>query len=273
MGYGSRLSAPPRRQHTRQHTRQSPCATASSLTQTASVFPAGRTQARVKLPACILKVSATDVLQEQDFQEILSSVTAGGITGVLLSDTSGSNGAALYEAACKLKEQLRGRAVLLIADRTDIVDAAEADGVILSSQGAASHKCNQCSPLVCCACEARLLILFCCTCEANLHCLSVWRQVCLTIVSLLHNSALAIRSLLSINHDVRCGTGLPTVVARRMLQQGGLVGRVVSSGSDAVSAAAEGADLVFLEVYKPIQTHAIQHSPGCWDQKGRCCSC
>ena len=36
-----------------------------------------------------------------------------------------------------------------------------------------------------------------------------------------------------------------------MLQQGGLVGRVVASGSDAVSAAAEGADLVFLEVNTP----------------------
>lgn len=61
---------------------------------------------------------------------------------MLLADTSGSDGAALYEAACKLKEQLRGRAVLLIADRTDIVDAAEADGVILSSKGASQHTRN-----------------------------------------------------------------------------------------------------------------------------------
>ncbi|DBB09704.1 TPA: hypothetical protein ACH3X3_001344 [Trebouxia sp. C0006] len=91
------------------------------------------------------------------------------------ADASGSDGAALYEAACKLKAQLRGRAVLLIADRSDIVDAAEADGVIMSSKG------------------------------------------------------------------------LPTVVARRMLQQGGLVGRVVTSGADAISAAAEGADLILLE--------------------------
>ena len=126
----------------RQHKKQSPYATAGSVTQTASVFPAGRTQARVKLPACILKIAATEVLQEQGLQDILSSATAGSITGVLLTDTSGSDGAALYEAACKLKEQLRGRAVLLIADRTDIVDAAEADGVILSSKGAAKHNRN-----------------------------------------------------------------------------------------------------------------------------------
>ena len=129
--------APKRYQH-------SICTAASSVTQTTSVFPAGRKQARVKLPACILKVAATDVLHE-DFEEVLSSATAGGITGVLLTDTSGSDGAALYEAACKVKEQLRSRAVLLIADRTDIVDAAEADGVLLSSKGAAhpQHaKCN-----------------------------------------------------------------------------------------------------------------------------------
>lgn len=33
-----------------------------------------------------------------------------------------------------------------------------------------------------------------------------------------------------------------------MLQHGGLVGRVANTASDAVSAAAEGADLVLLEV-------------------------
>ena len=33
-----------------------------------------------------------------------------------------------------------------------------------------------------------------------------------------------------------------------MLQQGGLVGRTVTSGADAASVAAEGADLVFIEV-------------------------
>ena len=49
-------------------------------------------------------------------------------------------------------------------------------------------------------------------------------------------------------HCLSSLAGLPTVVARRMLQKGGLVGRIVSSGSDAVNAAAEGADLVFLQV-------------------------
>ena len=37
-----------------------------------------------------------------------------------------------------LKDVLRGRSVLLIEDRTDIVGAAEADGVVLSRQGCRS---------------------------------------------------------------------------------------------------------------------------------------
>ena len=44
-------------------------------------------------------------------------------------------GAALYEAAVKLKEAIRGRALLLILNRTDIVDATGASGVALSSDG------------------------------------------------------------------------------------------------------------------------------------------
>lgn len=38
-----------------------------------------------------------------------------------------------------LKDVLRGRGILLIEDRTDIVGAAEADGVILSRQGEYPH--------------------------------------------------------------------------------------------------------------------------------------
>ena len=49
---------------------------------------------------------------------------------------SGGSGGELYEAACRVREALRGRAALLIVDRTDIVDAAEADGVLLSPKGA-----------------------------------------------------------------------------------------------------------------------------------------
>ena len=50
-----------------------------------------------------------------------------------------AGGAELYDAACRLREALRGRAILLIEDRTDIVDAAEADGVVLSQRGVPEH--------------------------------------------------------------------------------------------------------------------------------------
>ena len=41
-------------------------------------------------------------------------------------------------SAVLLKDVLRGRSILLIEDRTDIVGAAEADGVVLSRQGCRS---------------------------------------------------------------------------------------------------------------------------------------
>ena len=57
--------------------------------------------------------------------------------------------------------------------------------------------------------------------------------------------------------DQQCSAGVPTVVARRMLQQGGLVGRTVNCGADAASVAAEGADLVFIEVLSFLLTQQV----------------
>ena len=56
-----------------------------------------------------------------------------------------------------------------------------------------------------------------------------------------------------------------------MLQKGGLVGRIVSSGSDAVNAAAEGADLVFLQV---LHTHGFVNACRQCDhqQQHLCCT-
>ena len=64
------------------------------------------------------------------------------VTGMLsVLRCSCKGGAELYEAAVLLKEVLRGRGVLLIEERTDIVGAAEADGVVLSRQGATLAAC------------------------------------------------------------------------------------------------------------------------------------
>jgi len=51
-----------------------------------------------------------------------------------------AGGAELYTAACQLREALRGRALLLVEDRTDIAEAAEADGVVLSQRGACARR-------------------------------------------------------------------------------------------------------------------------------------
>ncbi|KAK9804945.1 hypothetical protein WJX73_001658 [Symbiochloris irregularis] len=148
---------------------------ASQVLRSAS-FPAGKRQAKVKLPALVLLVTATEVLGSPDSAEQLAAALAGGVTAVLLSDSSSSGGASLYNAALKLKDELRGRAVLLLGDRTDVADAVEADGVVMSSEG------------------------------------------------------------------------LPTLVARRSMQNtAGLVGRTVSSASEAVKAAADGANVVLIE--------------------------
>lgn len=66
---------------------------------------------------------------------------SAGATAVVLregagSGTGGGGGATqLYEAACALREALRGRAALLLVDRTDVAMAAEADGVLLTDLG------------------------------------------------------------------------------------------------------------------------------------------
>ena len=59
---------------------------AASASQVA-VFPAGRKQAKLTLPAFIIVVSATDVLRRRDSigEEIGAAVSAGA-TGVLLGD-------------------------------------------------------------------------------------------------------------------------------------------------------------------------------------------
>jgi thiamine monophosphate synthase len=83
-----------------------------------------------------------------EYSAVAMKALAGGTTGVVLSEDD-SGGSALYDAACRLQELLRGRAALLVVDRTDIVDAAEADGVLLSPRGVV---CLQfCHPRPACA--------------------------------------------------------------------------------------------------------------------------
>lgn len=100
-----------------------------------SLFPAGKRQARVQLPALMLAIEAADVLDASGAPlEAVDAAVAGGATAVVLQQGSEGSGE-LYEAAVRLKAALRGRAALLVADRTDIVDVAGADGALLSPDG------------------------------------------------------------------------------------------------------------------------------------------
>ena len=82
--------------------------------------------------------------------QTIEDAVSGGATGVVLFEGAEATGAAeLYDAACRLRDTLRGRAVLLVLDRTDIADAAGADGVLLSSQGKGTVSCAQPSHSMC----------------------------------------------------------------------------------------------------------------------------
>ena len=175
--YGQRTA---QRQATRATAAGQPGGAPDAAGRTA-LYPAGKRQARLRLPALILQVDADSLLDSPAVVEELGAAVSGGATAVVLSEATaeagpgGSSAARLYEAALKLKELLRGRSALVIRDRTDIADAVGADGVLLSP------------------------------------------------------------------------TGLPTVVAKRMLAGGlGLVGRAVSDAAAAAEAAAEGASFVVL---------------------------
>ena len=97
-----------------------------------SLFPAGKKQARVQLPALFLSVQSSDVATSL---EAINGAVTGGATAIMLVESPGAGAAQLYEATIAVKDILRGRAALLIADRVDIANAAGADGVVLSSSG------------------------------------------------------------------------------------------------------------------------------------------
>lgn len=121
------------------------CAAGGQSGSSISLFPAGAQQASVELPALMLQVAAGDVLGSPELLDAVSKAVAAGATGVIVAEGSsaaaaGAGGAAggagaLYEAAVRLRDALRGRAPLLVVDRTDIALAAEADGVLLTDAG------------------------------------------------------------------------------------------------------------------------------------------
>lgn len=117
-------------------TRKARVARCSPVAKGVSLFPAGKQQAKVKLPALLLRVATSDVLNGI-VTEIVSQGVQGGATAVVLTEDKGATSGAgdLYDAALKLQDLIRGRASLFIEDRTDISNAVDADGVLMTSRG------------------------------------------------------------------------------------------------------------------------------------------
>lgn len=99
------------------------------------LFPAGRQQARVQLPAVVIQLEAQQVLADPSVLESLGEALRGGCNAVVLWDETNAGAAVLYDAALRIQEVLRGRAALLLVDRTDIATAVAAEGVVLTDQG------------------------------------------------------------------------------------------------------------------------------------------
>jgi small GTP-binding protein len=132
-------SSPPRRQTARvdrnnnnnQH-RPSASSAPQDPHPSTSFFPAGRCQGKVQLPALFITISASEVTSSIGSR--IDGAIRGGATAIVLSD-SGTGAGQLYEAAIRLKDIIRGRAALLVQDRTDVVDLSGADGALLSADG------------------------------------------------------------------------------------------------------------------------------------------
>ena len=98
---------------------------------------AAKSRRQVRIPGFVFAVSPAVVNGEDaDALAALEAAVASGATAVILADDTGdATTRELFNAALALKESLRGRAALLVADRTDIAASAECDGVVLSDDG------------------------------------------------------------------------------------------------------------------------------------------
>ena len=52
------------------------------------VFPSGRKQARVRLPACLVEVDTAELAADPALPDVIGAAVAGGATGVLLTSSS-----------------------------------------------------------------------------------------------------------------------------------------------------------------------------------------
>ena len=99
-----------------------------------NVFAAKKRSA-VRIPGLVVDVTPAEVADESAMNA-LEEVVKRGATAVILSDAEdGASTRALFDAGLALKDRLRGRAALFVADRTDIAASVDADGVVLGDDG------------------------------------------------------------------------------------------------------------------------------------------
>ena len=117
------------------------CAAAAPPDTTAGVFPAGKRQAKVAIPAVWTVLECSEVFND-DCEEHLDLLVDAGATAVVLRDTQ-SGGGDLFNAAAHLKEMARGRVAVLVEDRADIASACSVDGVLLTARGSILNRVIQ----------------------------------------------------------------------------------------------------------------------------------
>ncbi|XP_060181363.1 probable transmembrane GTPase FZO-like, chloroplastic isoform X1 [Lycium barbarum] len=101
-----------------------------------TLFPGGYKRPEIKVPSLVLSLSCEDVLRDDKtvVDEIDKAVSGSGRVDVVVLSGGGASSGKLYEAACLLKDVIKGRAYLLIDGRVDIAAAVSASGVLLSDQ-------------------------------------------------------------------------------------------------------------------------------------------
>ena len=94
-------------------------------------------RAEVRIPGFVVFVDVADATSARSERAVEAALHAGATVVALRigKAVDGTSGKKLYEAAAALKTLVRGRARVLVADRTDIATSAELDGVVLTDDG------------------------------------------------------------------------------------------------------------------------------------------
>ena len=106
-----------------------------------SLFASGSKRSEIRIPGFVAYVDVREASTERGTRAIDNALHAGA-TMIVLQERGmnggvgeSASGRALYESATALKDLVRGRAKVLIQDRTDIAVQAELDGVVLTDDG------------------------------------------------------------------------------------------------------------------------------------------